>query len=100
MTRLIPDPRRLLFVTLFVAAACTRRVLPTVNPVYMQAPVAPVAQGDSPWVSVIAEGLQLNPYTDPKTRADPYPCARAAYAARENDTPLPRCYYVPVSLQR
>jgi len=96
MTRLICDPRRLLFVTLLVAAACTRRVLPTVNPVYMQAPVAPVVQGDPSGVNDIAVVLQLSARADPATRANPYPCARATYAAQHNHTPLPPCYYIPM----
>ena len=51
-------------------------------------------------VSMIADGLQLNPYTDPQTRADPYPCARATYAAQQQHTPLPRCYYAPTAAAR
>jgi len=59
------------------------------------------APEDSPitGIGAIAQILQLNPYTDPKTRADPLPCARAAFYAERDHTPLPRCYYVPMSLR-
>jgi len=57
-------------------------------------PVAPVAEGDPSGVNDIAVTLQLNARTDPATRADPYPCARAAYYALQNHWALPRCYYM------
>jgi len=66
-----------------------------INPYAFSSP----AQNTTAWVSLIADALQLNPYTDPATRADPYPCARATYAAQQQNTPLPRCYYVPMSLR-
>jgi hypothetical protein len=88
--------RRLIVAALLAATACGPRVLPQVqrNPYAFSSP----ADSEAAWVAIIAEGLQLNPATDPATRADPFPCARATYAAQHNHTPLPRCYYVPTGL--
>jgi hypothetical protein len=77
---------------LLACAACTPGG-PTVNlnPYAFATP----AQTEAAWIGLIAQGLQLNPAADPATRADPYPCARATYAAQQRQTPLPPCYYVP-----
>jgi hypothetical protein len=93
MRRFVSDPRWLLLIALLAAPACTRRVLPLVNlnPYAFSSP----AESEAAWVNIIATGLQLNPATDPVTRADPYPCARATYAAQQRHTPLPPCYYLP-----
>jgi len=93
MTRVIPDTKRLLLAALLACTACTRPPAPPV--VFPSA-----AEGAAIWVDTIATGLQLNPATDPATRADPYPCARATYAAQQARTPLPRCYYVPTGAAR
>jgi hypothetical protein len=98
MTRIGFDLRQLLLGALLACAACA----PTVAP-HVQAPppvCVPPEPTDNVWIGMIAEGLQLNPYTDAATRANPYPCARAAYQAEHMRTPLPRCYYVPTSMQR
>lgn len=38
-----------------------------------------------------ARRLQENPYTSPAVRRDPMPCARAIYAAEQNNQPWPTC---------
>src|SRR5262245_46385303 len=99
MTRLIRDPRRLLCVTLFVAAACTR---PQMTPEMAAAAAANArwqaeqqeAANEAASVNMTARILQLSANVDPATRANPYPCARAVYAAEHNHTALPPCYYL------
>jgi len=83
--------RPLLLVGLLAAAACMRAPAPPVEPASSP---APVAVGDPSGVNDIAVTLQLTARTDPATRADPYPCARAAYYALQNHWALPRCYYM------
>lgn len=93
MTRIVSDTMRWLMLgALLACAACTPGG-PTVNlnPYAFATP----AQTEAAWIGLIAQGLQLNPAADPATRADPYPCARATYAAQQRQTPLPPCYYVP-----
>lgn len=87
--------RWLICAALLVCAACGPRVYPAAPTPY---PVATPAENEAAVVHMIAEGLQLNPATDPATRADPYPCARATYAAEQQHTPLPRCYYLPTGV--
>jgi len=84
---------RLIFATLLACTACAPR-----PPAVQLNPAACSTSADSAaaLIHMIAEGLQLNAATDPHTRADPYPCARATYAAQQNHTPLPRCYYLPM----
>jgi len=86
--------KRLILAGLLACTACAPQALPPLErpPVAVAAP----APRESGWVDAIATALQLNPAADPKTRADPYPCARAAYAAQQGHTPLPRCYYQPM----
>jgi hypothetical protein len=83
---------RILLGALLACAACTPMGPPLVlNPYAFSSP----AESEAATVHMIATGLQLNPATDPATRADPYPCARATYRAEHTGTPLPRCYYLP-----
>jgi len=102
MTRVIPDTRRLLLVALLGAAACATR--PQWTP-----EMAAAAAANARWqaeqqetanetssVNTTARILQLSANVDPATRANPYPCARAVYAAERNHTALPPCYYLPM----
>jgi len=97
MIRFISERRPLLLGLLLTLGACTTR-LPAPVPACV-APPPPTAEVERAQLSLTASALQLNPYTDAATRADPYPCARAVSEAQQHHTPLPRCYYIPMGLQ-